>query len=58
MDQMTLQILEIINKICSSGAMSHTICGIVQGFQQSVLFRSALPGFIDKMTEESNTNIR
>ena len=58
MDQMIFQILEIVNKICSSAPMSHTVCGIVQGFQQSVLFRSALPSFIKKMTEESNTNIR
>ena len=44
---MILQILEIINKIATVVPVSLTDSAImVQGFQQSVLFGSILPGFM------------
>ena len=49
-DKMILQILEIINKIASVVPMSPTVSAMVQGFQQSVLFGSVLPGFINEVT--------
>ena len=54
--QMALQILSIIDKICSSAQkqMSHTVSKIVKGFQQSLFFMSYLPGFVDNMTDKSN----
>lgn len=53
---MALQILSIVDKICSSAQkqMSHTVSKIMEGFQQSVFFTSFLPDFIDNMTEESS----
>ena len=48
---MILQILEIINKIATVVPMSLTVSAMVQGFQQSVLFGSVLPGFINEVTE-------
>ena len=50
-EKMILQILEIINKIASVVPMSPTVSAMVQGFQQSVLFGSVLPGFINEVTE-------
>ena len=54
--EMALQILSILDKICSSAQkqMSHTVSKIVRGFQQSVFFLAFLPCFVEKMTEESN----
>ena len=54
--EMALQILSILDKICSSAQkqMSHTVSKIARGFQQSVFFTSFLPGFIENMTEESH----
>ena len=49
-EKMILQILEIINKIATVVPMSLTVSATVQGFQQSVLFGSVLPGFIDEVT--------
>ena len=49
-DSMIRQILEIINKIASVVPMSPTVSAIVQGFQQSVVFGSVLPGFINEVT--------
>ena len=49
-EKMTLQILEIINKIATAVPMSLTASAMVQGFQQSVLFGSVLPGFINVVT--------
>ena len=49
-EKMILQILEIINKIATVVPMSLTASGMVQGFQQSVLFGSVLPGFINVVT--------
>ena len=43
---MILQILEIINKIATVVPVSLTDSAMVQGFQQSVLFGSILPGFM------------
>ena len=53
---MALQILSILGKICSSAQkqMSPTVSKIVRGFQQSVFFKSFLPGFVENMTEESD----
>ena len=54
--EMALQILSILDKICSSAQkqMSHTVTKIVRGFQQSVFFMSFLPEFVKNMMEESN----
>ena len=54
--EMALQILSILDKICSSAQkqMSHTVCKIVRGFQHSVFFMSFLPSYVGDMTEESN----
>ena len=49
-EKMILQILEIINKIATVVPMSLTASAMVQGFQQSVLFGSVLPGFINEVT--------
>ncbi|CAH3144169.1 unnamed protein product, partial [Porites lobata] len=49
-EKMILQILEIINKIATVVPMSLTASAMVQGFQQSVLFGSVLPGFINVVT--------
>ena len=53
---MALQILSIVDKICSSAQkqMSHAVSKIVKGFKQSLFFTSFLPGFLDDMTEDSN----
>ena len=50
---MILQILEIINKIASVIPMTPTVTAIVQGFQQSLLFGSVLPGFINESDGET-----
>ena len=50
-EKMILQILEIINKIATVVPMSLTVSTMVRGFQQSVLFGSVLPGFINEVTE-------
>ena len=50
-EKMILQILEIINKIATVVPMSLTVSAMVQGCQQSVLFGSVLPGFINEVTE-------
>ena len=47
---MILQILEIINKIATVVPVSLTVSAMVQGFQQSVMFGSALPGFVNEVT--------
>jgi len=51
---MTVQILEIIDKIYSSSPQSLTVQEIVKEFQQSAFFRSVLPDFTDKVTEQSS----
>ena len=53
---MVPQILEIIDKICSSAQMqmSHTVRGIVKGLERSVFFKSVLPSFIHSITKENN----
>ena len=50
-EKMILQILEIINMIATVVPVSLTVSAMVQGFQQSVLFGSVLPGFINEVTE-------
>ena len=58
-NEIILQILEIINKVCSVVPMSPTVIAIVQGFQQSMLFRSVLPNFINELTvEDVKSHIR
>lgn len=49
-EKMILQILEIINKIATVAPVSLTVNEMIQGFQQSVLFGSVLPGFINEVT--------
>ena len=49
-EKMILQILEIINKIATVVPVSITVSEMIQGFQQSVLFGSVLPGFINEVT--------
>ena len=54
--KMTLQILEIIDKICSTAQMPYTVSEIVKDFQRSDFFRKVLHDFIENtcMTEKSS----
>ena len=56
-NEMILQILDIIDKVCSCVSMSQTISGIIREFQQSALFKTALPDFVHKVVGEPK-NVR
>ena len=53
-DKMIVQIFEIINKISTVVPMSPTVSAIVQEFQQSILFGSVIPGYINKVTGKTS----
>ena len=53
-DKMIVQIFEIINKISTVVPMSPTVSAIVQEFQQSILFCSVIPGYINKVTGKTS----
>jgi len=54
-DEMAPQILDIIDKICSSAQtqMSDPARRIVVGLERSVFFKSVLPSFIHSMAKEN-----
>ena len=56
-NEMILQILDIIDKICSCVSMSQTSSGIIQEFQQSAFFKTAFPDFVHKVVGEPK-NVR
>ncbi|XP_068728425.1 NFX1-type zinc finger-containing protein 1-like [Montipora capricornis] len=56
-ENITMQILETVRKICSSGLMTHTVKEIVQGFQESEFFRTVFPEFIDSVKKEIHFSV-
>ena len=56
-NEMILQILDIIDKICSCVSMSQTISGIIRKFQQSTFFKTGFPEFVHKVVGEPK-NVR
>ena len=51
---MAMQILSIIDKICSSAQrnMSHTVTNLVKKFQGSAFFKSVFPDFVNETIED------
>ena len=52
LEDITMQILETVKKICSSALMTHTVKEIIRGFQESEFFRTVFPEFIDSVKKE------
>lgn len=59
-DKMAPQILDIMDKMCSSGQkqMSDTVREIVKGLERSVFFKSVLRSFIHGTTKENNNRVQ
>nr|XP_058942771.1 NFX1-type zinc finger-containing protein 1-like [Pocillopora verrucosa] len=53
---MTMQILSIVDKICSSAQrnMSHTVTNLVKKFQGSAFFKSFFPDFVNETIEDGS----
>ena len=51
---MAMQILSIVDKICSSAQrnMSHTVTNLVKKFQGSAFFKSFFPDFVNETIED------
>ena len=51
---MAMQILSIVDKICSSAQrnMSHTVTNLVKKFQGSAFFESFFPDFVNETIED------